>query len=256
VAIGQLHNARFTDRNRGTAVILGLGLLLRECWRAVKGEPDSQVPEFLHNSRLGVKRAGEVVAVIRDVLARFEARLNDGAQAVEDAQASSGGVGDAREMAEVQVADGEKVMDVDVVEETGTGESVTEVAVQGVEGPPEVVKVELVGAKRSVEMVRKKWLINESRRNRGRRRGILPKGNPPPRALIVLPDPQLTNRMTALPEIPGLTKGSASQAGNAMVQTMPDVFAPVLSVYSYSFVYNTISSVLAARPRQDDNSSS
>ena len=71
-------------------------------------EPDAQVPDFLRDSRLGVERAGEVVAVLRDVCARFEVGPNDGDQVVEEAQVSSGGVGGVTEVAEVQATKGEQ----------------------------------------------------------------------------------------------------------------------------------------------------
>ena len=141
VAIGLLRKARFTDRNRGTPVILGLGLLLRECWRAVEVEPDSQVPDFLRNSRLGVERAQDVVTVIRDLRARFDAGLKDGAQVAEEGQVSSGGLGAMAGVAEVQAAEGEKGQNVDVVEETGTGENVVDEDVGEVEGLAEVKEV-------------------------------------------------------------------------------------------------------------------
>ena len=110
-------------------------------------EPDAQVPDFLHDSRLGVERAGEVVVVLRDVCARCEVGPNDGDQVVEEAWVSSGGVGGVTEVAEVQATEGEQGMDVDVAKETGTGEIATEVAVQGVEGPAGVEEAGLMVAK-------------------------------------------------------------------------------------------------------------
>ena len=100
-------------------------------------ESDSQVPDFLHNSRLGIKRVGEVVFVMRDVCVRFEVGLNGGDRAVEEAQASSGGMGGLTEVREVQATEGEQGMDVDV-EEMGTGEIVAEVVVREVAGPKQV----------------------------------------------------------------------------------------------------------------------
>jgi len=73
-------------------------------------EPDSQVPDFLHNSGFGIERAEEVVFVMRDVCARFKVGLNDGDRAVEEAQASSGGMGGPREVGEVQATKGEQEM--------------------------------------------------------------------------------------------------------------------------------------------------
>ena len=110
-------------------------------------EPDAQVPDFLHDSRLGVERARKVVVVLRDVCARFEVGPNDGDQAVEKAWVSSGGVGGVTEVAEVQATKGEQGMDVDIAKETGTGEIATKVAVQGVEGPAGVKEAGLTVAK-------------------------------------------------------------------------------------------------------------
>jgi len=100
-------------------------------------EPDSQGPDFLHNSRLGIERAGEVVFVMRDACVRFKVGLNDGDQAVKEAQASPGGVGGLTEVG-VQATEGEQGMNVDIIEEMGTGEIITELVVLGVEGPKQV----------------------------------------------------------------------------------------------------------------------
>jgi len=101
-------------------------------------EPDSQIPDFLHNSRLGIERVREVVFVMRDVCARFKVGLNDGDWAVKEAQASPGGMGGLREVGEVQATKGEQGMYVNVMKEMGTGEIITEVVVPGVEGSKQV----------------------------------------------------------------------------------------------------------------------
>lgn len=67
-ALSALRRHTFTDRNKGTAVVLGLGLLLRECWRVVEVEADdSNIPGFLRGSVLSVKMAEEVVATMKGV---------------------------------------------------------------------------------------------------------------------------------------------------------------------------------------------
>jgi hypothetical protein len=43
----------FADRDEGTCVVLGFGLLLRECWWVVEAEDDDEsTPGFLRNSYL------------------------------------------------------------------------------------------------------------------------------------------------------------------------------------------------------------
>lgn len=74
---------------------------------------------------------------MRDVCARFEVP-NDEDQAVEEAQASPGGIGGLTEVGEVQATEGEQGMDVDAAEEMGTGGIIAEVVVRGVESPKEV----------------------------------------------------------------------------------------------------------------------
>lgn len=72
VAVDLLHGYKFADRDEGTLVVLGFGLLLRECWRAVEVEDDDETsPEFLRESLLGKKRAMLVIKVIKEVIGRF-----------------------------------------------------------------------------------------------------------------------------------------------------------------------------------------
>ncbi|KAN0086259.1 hypothetical protein V8E55_007393 [Tylopilus felleus] len=69
VVLGAFRRARYADAGSGTPVVLGLGLLLRECWRAVEVEPNAKgFPEFLLQSALGHERADEIVSVIKQVL--------------------------------------------------------------------------------------------------------------------------------------------------------------------------------------------
>lgn len=70
--IGLLHKANFKDCKTGTPVIMGLGLLLCNCWRALEVEPDADVLSFLQNLRLGMDRALGVLSVIKKVLGRKE----------------------------------------------------------------------------------------------------------------------------------------------------------------------------------------
>jgi hypothetical protein len=66
-----LRKYKFADCDKGSIVVLGFGLLLRDCWRALEVEDDDESsPNFLRNSRLGstkvimeqvVKAIGEVV---------------------------------------------------------------------------------------------------------------------------------------------------------------------------------------------------
>jgi hypothetical protein len=70
-ALSAFRRYSFVDHNKGTPVVLGLGLLLRECWRAVEVEADdSNSPNFLRKSVLGVEMAEEVVSIMKEVSAR------------------------------------------------------------------------------------------------------------------------------------------------------------------------------------------
>jgi hypothetical protein len=56
-----LKSYRFADSEQGSLVTLGFGLLLRECWRAIKAEKNNQdTPQLLRESCL---REGMVVQV-------------------------------------------------------------------------------------------------------------------------------------------------------------------------------------------------
>jgi hypothetical protein len=68
-AILSFQKSKLVDGNTSTSLVLGLGLLLRECWRAVEVElEDDFAPDFLKESLLGFKRANDVLDVVRGLL--------------------------------------------------------------------------------------------------------------------------------------------------------------------------------------------
>ncbi|KAF8141806.1 hypothetical protein EV363DRAFT_1443743 [Boletus edulis] len=68
-ALDALRTYKFADRNKGTAVVLGLGLLLRECWRSVEAKAgDESIPQFVQESILDARSADSVGAVVMEVL--------------------------------------------------------------------------------------------------------------------------------------------------------------------------------------------
>ncbi|KAI6115877.1 hypothetical protein F5141DRAFT_1212464 [Pisolithus sp. B1] len=74
-AIGELQSARFSSSSRGLEVVLGLGLLLRECSHAQEVEEDDPLVSnlnFLLNSKLGVQRGDDVMDVVGVVVSRLE----------------------------------------------------------------------------------------------------------------------------------------------------------------------------------------
>ncbi|KAI6106766.1 hypothetical protein EDD16DRAFT_1713080 [Pisolithus croceorrhizus] len=74
-AIGELQSARFSSSSRGLEVVLGLGLLLRECSHAQEVEEDDPIVSelsFLLNSKLGVQRGDDVMDVVGVVISRLE----------------------------------------------------------------------------------------------------------------------------------------------------------------------------------------
>lgn len=69
MALGLLRNYQFADHNKGTLVVLGFGLLLRECWRAIEVEDDDDdPPKLLQESLLGEKSIKRVVRAIKEVI--------------------------------------------------------------------------------------------------------------------------------------------------------------------------------------------
>jgi len=64
--LGLLHDFKFANREEGMLIILGFGLLLRECWRAVEVESDDEdSPKFLHESLLGMKTIKQITEAIK-----------------------------------------------------------------------------------------------------------------------------------------------------------------------------------------------
>ena len=71
MALDLLLEYPFLDRNDGTLVVLGFGLLLHECWRVVEMEDDEDSPDFLRESLLGMKRAKLVFEAVKEMIGRL-----------------------------------------------------------------------------------------------------------------------------------------------------------------------------------------
>ncbi|KIJ14152.1 hypothetical protein PAXINDRAFT_156256 [Paxillus involutus ATCC 200175] len=81
-AVAQLKNASWNSAARGTRVVLGFRLLLRECRRAQYYEEEDEnsknmVPPFLANSRLGIERMEEILVGIEALVAQRR-KVEDG----------------------------------------------------------------------------------------------------------------------------------------------------------------------------------
>ncbi|KAI6008182.1 hypothetical protein F5J12DRAFT_892186 [Pisolithus orientalis] len=79
-ALGQLQSQRFTSRVKGLPVVLGFGMLWRECKRAQEVEEDD--PEvanlgFLLDSKLDISRGKDVMAAVGVVIARLVQNSGD-----------------------------------------------------------------------------------------------------------------------------------------------------------------------------------
>jgi hypothetical protein len=60
------------DHNQGILVVLGFGLLLHECWRAVEVEDDDEsAPKFLQGSLLSERRVKPIIRAIKDVTGKL-----------------------------------------------------------------------------------------------------------------------------------------------------------------------------------------
>lgn len=71
-ALKMLREHSIFECNEGSLVVLGFGLLLRECWRAVEAEEDDEsTPEFLRESVLSMKRAHHIIKAIEEVTGRL-----------------------------------------------------------------------------------------------------------------------------------------------------------------------------------------
>ncbi|KAI5987584.1 hypothetical protein EDC04DRAFT_2912883 [Pisolithus marmoratus] len=74
-ALGELQSARFTSSSLGGQVVLGLGLLLRECSHAQEVEEDDPLVshlQFLLNSELGIQKAENVMDIVGLIVVRLE----------------------------------------------------------------------------------------------------------------------------------------------------------------------------------------
>ncbi|KAI6042082.1 hypothetical protein EDC04DRAFT_2974212 [Pisolithus marmoratus] len=74
-ALGELQSARFTSSSLGGEVVLGLGLLLRECSHAQEVEEDDPLVSHLQsllNSELGIQRAENVMDIVELIVVRLE----------------------------------------------------------------------------------------------------------------------------------------------------------------------------------------
>jgi hypothetical protein len=69
----------FVDHEAGALIVLALGLLLRECWRAVELEDDDEnAPEVLRGSHLDKPRAMKrVLRAIKDAISRLPSQDAD-----------------------------------------------------------------------------------------------------------------------------------------------------------------------------------
>ncbi|KAI6019427.1 hypothetical protein BKA83DRAFT_4127313 [Pisolithus microcarpus] len=80
-ALGQLQSARFASSSSGWEVVLGLGLLLRECSHAQEVEEDDPLVshlQFLVNSELGIRRAEDVMDIVGLIVSRHEGAQRGG----------------------------------------------------------------------------------------------------------------------------------------------------------------------------------
>jgi hypothetical protein len=66
------------NHNQGILVVLGFGLLLRECWRAVEVKDDNEsAPKFLQESLLGERRVKPIIRAIKDVTGKLPSSDTD-----------------------------------------------------------------------------------------------------------------------------------------------------------------------------------
>ncbi|KAI6007907.1 hypothetical protein EDC04DRAFT_2966645 [Pisolithus marmoratus] len=74
-ALGELQSVRFTSSSLGGQVVLGLGLLLRECSHAQEVDEDDPLVshlQFLLNSELGIQKAENVMDIMGLIVVRLE----------------------------------------------------------------------------------------------------------------------------------------------------------------------------------------
>ena len=71
-ALDLLREYEFVDRDQGTLVALGFGLLLHDCWKVVElEEGDEDCPKFLYESILDLEGAMRAVKAIKEVTNRL-----------------------------------------------------------------------------------------------------------------------------------------------------------------------------------------
>ena len=90
VALSQLKDFPWKSRNYGTPVVLGLGLLIRDCWRVQELEEpeDGKVraaPSYLYSSLLGVGKSEAILAEVEVINARLDQELPGGGGPGKDA---------------------------------------------------------------------------------------------------------------------------------------------------------------------------
>ncbi|KAI6008062.1 hypothetical protein EDC04DRAFT_2907292 [Pisolithus marmoratus] len=96
-ALQKLQSARFSCSLKGFQVVLGFGLLLRECKWAQEVEPDDPAVadlDFLLNSELGVERGEDVMGAVGSVVSRLQ--QNSGYTKERDRGEGSSGKGASR----------------------------------------------------------------------------------------------------------------------------------------------------------------
>jgi hypothetical protein len=71
-ALSSLEGYTFSDHDQGALVVLGFGLLLRDCWAAVEVEVDDEdSPQVLRKSLLDGKNVRRVIKAIEKVTSRL-----------------------------------------------------------------------------------------------------------------------------------------------------------------------------------------
>jgi hypothetical protein len=81
VALEEIENYIIKSRSLGMIVVLGLGLLLRECCRAQEYEADEagdDVPQYLGDSILGIQVGEKIEEAITRIQEKVDAMLPDG----------------------------------------------------------------------------------------------------------------------------------------------------------------------------------
>ena len=87
MALDLLQSYTFIDCDEGSLVVLGFGLLLHECWRAVEVEEDDE--HFLRESLLGKKQADKVIMAIQKIISKSSEKDTDRKRQMEKEKDSS-----------------------------------------------------------------------------------------------------------------------------------------------------------------------